>query len=66
MLIISSFYKVNRLVKRENGFVWFWLCIPKEEKKKKKNRLERTYASSYFLSGSHRLTYIWRRGFVYM
>ena len=45
----------------------FWLCAPQKRgrRRKKEERLEHAYATFSFLSGSHRLTYMWGREAVY-
>ena len=44
----------------------FWLCAPRKRGRgRKEERLEHAYATFSFLSGSHRLTYMWRREAVY-
>ena len=55
---------MSRLVRRKR-LVCFWLCAPQKRGRRKEERLEHAYATFSFLSGSHRVTYMWRREAVY-
>lgn len=60
-----SFFTRWAVYSEENGLVCLWLCVPQKRGRKEEERLEHAYVSFSFLSGSRRLTYLWRREAVY-